>query len=308
MTSVTVDLGTSDSSVDLADGDGALIRELKQRISRLRVELSDLESDDPKHASCRQQLTQTLMDLFENTKDEGVVDEIIFIQRQAPSSNDDWMCHHVISACLAERFKRTRDPAVLAEALSHGRLAHELCPDDATSKHLVYGNLIVLLREHDAQTPGADTLNEQSALLADTIWAMHMEDKDRVLPTNLMALAYEERYKQTKDVNLLEELIPFQREVLVNYPGGHPERTAWLEPLAQSLVEHWEKRGDLASLEEAIVLYREVIKLCPPTHPDRRLRCQAMASILCKHITSTGQETSLDEAIEITRELLRSPR
>jgi hypothetical protein len=59
------------------------------------------------------------------------------------------------------------------------------------------------------------------------------------------------------------------REALAICPPGHPNRSSFLNNLANSIDTRYKQSGRMEDLEEMITYHREALTLCHPGHRNR---------------------------------------
>ncbi|KAF8431483.1 CHAT domain-containing protein [Boletus edulis BED1] len=100
----------------------------------------------------------------------------------------------------------------------------------------------------------------------------------------------------------LDEAIVLRREALELCPQGHPDRSTYLNSLANSLSTRYKQLGATADLDEAIVLAREALELCPQGHPHCSTYLNNLANSLSTRYKQLGEMADLDEAIVLGRD------
>ncbi len=78
----------------------------------------------------------------------------------------------------------------------------------------------------------------------------------------------------------LEEVISLHREALSIQPKGHPELSATLGYLGDSLRSRYDRLEASKDLEEAVSSYQEALSLRPPGHPGRSKSLNDLATAL----------------------------
>jgi tetratricopeptide (TPR) repeat protein len=111
-------------------------------------------------------------------------------------------------------------------------------------------------------------------------------------------------FRESNDLDLLDEAIRLYREALALQRTGNPDRAGSCVILGTSLCARFQQAGDITLLDEAIELGREALALRPPGHPDRASTCGYLATSLHKRYGQTSDVALLDEAIELEREAL----
>jgi hypothetical protein len=169
----------------------------------------------------------------------------------------------------------------------------------------------VLLYEHKAQEPVrlmhpsfSDFLRDANRCpVPDLVVNAEAHETLLVSCSNLAIVSWT-RFRETRDINILDEVIVFSREVLALCPPGHPGHDKSCEDVANALQTRYDEMDDVVALDEAIELYRGVLDLRPTGHPDRATSCAYLAGSLTARYRQTGDLDLLDEAIELGREAL----
>jgi hypothetical protein len=126
----------------------------------------------------------------------------------------------------------------------------------------------------------------------------------RAYACSFLACWLVKRFRETRSLELLEEMITLNREALSLLPAGHPDRGISCNNLANALEYRCEVTGVTALLDEAITLHREGLALHPAGHPDRAKSCNNLANALLSHYQVVDTTALLDEAITLYREAL----
>jgi tetratricopeptide (TPR) repeat protein len=126
----------------------------------------------------------------------------------------------------------------------------------------------------------------------------------RARTLNSLATLTRKRWKQTGDLDCLEDAIQYAKEALDWRPSGHPERARTLNGLSASLHARWRVTGEIASLDHAILFQEEALDLEPPGHPNRAWALNSLATSLHSRWEVTGDKEVLKEAIRLIQEAL----
>jgi tetratricopeptide (TPR) repeat protein len=167
----------------------------------------------------------------------------------------------------------------------------------------------VLLYEHKAQEPVrlmhpsfSDFLRDANRCSVPDL-VVNAEAHETLLGScsNLAVVSWT-RFRETRDINILDEVIIFSREVLALCPPGHPGHGKSCEDIANALQTRYDEMDDVVALDEAIELYRNVLDLRPTGHPNRATSCAYLAGSLTARYQQAGGLDLLDEIIGLERE------
>jgi tetratricopeptide (TPR) repeat protein len=169
----------------------------------------------------------------------------------------------------------------------------------------------VLLYEHKAQEPVrlmhpsfSDFLRDANRCSVPDL-VVNAEAHETLLAScSNLAIVSWARFRETRDINILDEVIIFSREILALCPPGHPGHAQSCEDIANALRTRYGETDDVGVLDEAIEFYRAVLDLRPIGHLYRATSCAYLAGSLMARYQQTGALDLLDEAIGLEREAL----
>ncbi|EAU86147.2 hypothetical protein CC1G_03358 [Coprinopsis cinerea okayama7 len=118
------------------------------------------------------------------------------------------------------------------------------------------------------------------------------------------ALALNERFSCTGQIEDLDECIGFHREALSLRPPGHSDRVKSLNNLASALLTRFQNKGDFRDLEESITFNKDALSLCHPGHLDRGTSLNNLAGALWTRFQNKGDFSDLEECIAFHKEAL----
>ncbi|KAH9485970.1 hypothetical protein JR316_0000031 [Psilocybe cubensis] len=107
-----------------------------------------------------------------------------------------------------------------------------------------------------------------------------------------------------KSLNLDEE-VAYCRDLLAQYPPGHPDRFDPLRDLAGVLSLRFEDLGVLKDLDEAIICYEDALNILPPDHSDGGAVIFDAATALQYRYNKLGFIEDLDLSISRYRDCVR---
>jgi tetratricopeptide (TPR) repeat protein len=169
----------------------------------------------------------------------------------------------------------------------------------------------VLLYEHKAQEPVrlmhpsfSDFLRDANRCSVPDLVVNAEAHKTLLASCSNLAIVSWARFRETRDINILDEVIIFSREVLALCPPGHPGHAQSCEDIANALRTRYGETDDVGVLDEAIEFYRAVLDLRPIGHLYRATSCTYLAGSLMARYQQTGALDLLDEAIGLEREAL----
>ncbi|KAJ3505244.1 hypothetical protein NMY22_g17654 [Coprinellus aureogranulatus] len=211
---------------------------------------------------------------------------------------------NVLTSCLSERFKVTKDPEVLEEMIKLDRLALKLCPEGDPQRSRPLNSLASSLSRRFDVTNSLDDLEEAIQLYREALIFLPEAHPDRPHLLGDIAWSLSLRFDVTGALMDLEEAIKLNQEALELHPQGHPDRDQSLTYLACALRQRFGVTGALADLDEAIALDREALGLHPQGHPGHIQPLNSLVSSLCERYKVTGELNNLSDAIQRAREAL----
>jgi tetratricopeptide (TPR) repeat protein len=100
------------------------------------------------------------------------------------------------------------------------------------------------------------------------------------------------------------EAINEARRALTLRPPGNPDRSSFLNSLANALETRFKQLSDLDALAEAVDLHRQALHLLPQGHPNRSAFLNNLASALHTRFEQLSDLDALAEAVELHRQAL----
>jgi len=97
----------------------------------------------------------------------------------------------------------------------------------------------------------------------------------------------------------------FLYQALLRLPSRSPNRSDFLNKLANALDTRYSETEQLDDLDECISLHRQALVLRPLPHPNRSTTLINLANAVDGRFRQTGQLADLDEAISLNREALQ---
>ncbi|KAM5466949.1 hypothetical protein MauCBS54593_005568 [Microsporum audouinii] len=134
--------------------------------------------------------------------------------------------------------------------------------------------------------------------VVDDFLAFASQDACKV-PSHFALVRYE-RYKNTGNIDDINDAIKYVRLAVQWTPEGHPLMASRLNNLGIMLMGRYEGTGSISDLEEAIEVTRQVIT-SSENHPELAGFLTNLGNQLGFHYDKTGEMKSLEEAISISR-------
>ncbi|KAJ2926796.1 hypothetical protein H1R20_g10313, partial [Candolleomyces eurysporus] len=197
----------------------------------------------------------------------------------------------------ANRGKDYLKPSELNSAIQLCREALALQPGTLE----LVGTLAIVVTIHASQTKSRIGFDEAISLHR-AILKSQPPHQSRLNTLENLGRTLMGRYRYTKIMEDLDEILSLFREVLESRPYPHPHRSALLSDLSGVLHDRYRRTGTVADLEEAISLLREALKLRPSRHPDRSDSLNSLGNALRDRHQRTGTTDDLEESISMHRE------
>ncbi|KAG1759627.1 CHAT domain-containing protein [Suillus occidentalis] len=209
-----------------------------------------------------------------------------------------------LSQTLIWRHSKKRTAADIRES---AQLYHELlplCPEGTYLRNIAAGASAdyVIVGCNNLPTDASD---EDICLRRVVLDLCPVGHQHRLRALNELLNASESRFRQSGNIDDLDECIQFLREAVSLCPKGHTGRSSYLNNLAVSLgIYRFNHQGNPNDLDEAISLYEEALLLCPVGHKSRDSSLDNLGGALVRCFNKRGARDDFTRAISLYREAL----
>ena len=242
-------------------------RDVDEGISLLREALDLCPQPHPEHASCLENLADTLWTRFEHVGEQSDLDEVIQLISQIlgllPLSHPEYSSIlNKLGLALKARFRK------------YGQL-----PD--------LDNAVTTLRK--------------------ALQRRLPSHPDYSLSLNSLANVLLVQFEHNHQDSALDEAIDLYRQALDLRPPSHRprfDRFLSLNNLANAMWTRFSHSGGRRNLDQSTQLFRQALDLLPPTHPDYHLSLNKLATALNAKFRESGKRRHIDEAILLLRKAL----
>jgi tetratricopeptide (TPR) repeat protein len=206
---------------------------------------------------------------------------------------DDLPFAAVFGADLHRRFARTREPAVLDQAIGTLRHAAELLPDGDSNKVAATASLCAALVERYQVTGDVAPLEEAADVGRRGLRGLPEIDRNFPGLLDTVGGAVQKLAERAGDDSSAVEAVALRRRSLDLLAPGHPQRAAVLNNLAATLVDGPAEE----TLREAVELLDEALR-ASSTSELRAAALRNRSEALRRLYEVTGEESALRQAIE----------
>jgi len=293
-------LGNAQRVVHTLAPDPALLAEA---VETLRQAVAETDPEDPDHVRRLMALADALRAA---ASDESEAMEAVALARRvvaatAPSTPEFHVRRAIVVTALVKQHELTRDPAVLAEAVSEGRAALEVTPSDSVELPSVVRALVRALGSGRVTADRSAVLQEAVDLVRDCIGRIAPSHPEAdALVGDLAALEADHadaqllRYVETPDDAALDRII-------ASAEAGTAATSTALTTLCEALRLRFEAYSEVTDLDRSIEAgLRAIDELTDQPEPLSRAQVAVGFSLRLRY-ERTGHLASLDDAIELLR-------
>ena len=255
----------------------------------------DQSPDDPHRAAALSNLAHAIFCGF--TK--GIrtdIDHAISLFRSALAHHPQDHPDHplsILNLCKAlhHRHLKQKDRADIREAAKLYRSILPLCVEDS---HLQIHTI------EQCNSLPSDHSDESIMLRRTVVEHCPPRHPHRALSLNRLAADLYARFKETGNIELLNEAIGLSRDALVECPADG-DRSFLLSVLSFYILKRFHHSGHSPDIEECISLNREALALRPPGHPAHKKSLNYLAKALKARHDLYGNIADIEEARQLDR-------
>ncbi|KAI3579302.1 CHAT domain-containing protein [Fusarium oxysporum f. sp. albedinis] len=295
---------------------------LQDSIKASRDAIAALSETYPHRGTILDQLSTKLGLLFMQTRELGVIDENIAVQREAVEEDLDeaiQICHDVIAQtdenspqllerlgnlwlALSERYETHGDQNDLEEAIEVVKQAIEVTEEDSLERMAQLSNYANFLGDRYLRTGSIRDLEESIHIFE--MVCDHIEDDevylDRHKCLSNFGIQLTQRYRRIGTVGDLRQAIQIGRKACKLSPDDD-SKSKHLSNLAIILKHEYFRTDDPDVLEEAISVQRKAVEAAHKNHPDIFATFHNLATLLTTKYKLTQNLEDLEEALRLGR-------
>ncbi|QKD60526.2 CHAT domain-containing protein [Fusarium oxysporum Fo47] len=295
---------------------------LQDSIKASRDAIAALSETYPHRGTILDQLSTKLGLLFMQTRELGVIDENIAVQREAVEEDLDeaiQICHDVIAQtdenspqllerlgnlwlALSERYETHGDQNDLEEAIEVVKQAIEVTEEDSLERMAQLSNYANFLGDRYLRTGSIRDL-EESIHIFEMVCDRIEDDElylDRHKCLSNFGIQLSRRYRRIGTVGDLRQAIQVGRKACKLSPDDD-SKSKHLSNLAIILKHEYFRTDDPDVLEEAISVQRKAVEAVHKNHPDIFATFHNLATLLTTKYKLTQNLEDLEEALRLGR-------
>jgi tetratricopeptide (TPR) repeat protein len=251
---------------------------------------------------------------FDQTGDEALLDEAIYLQRtglkRLPKTGSHNKHRHLLRLAQVLALKYYHGGTHTDDVLSILLEAIQFCPPMHVDKWMLHSRMFQQLLHEYQRTSKLEFLHEAIELGRQALSTGNFPSRTRRAAfLDQMGYSLRVRYERarTNDKDI-EEAVALHRQALQISALHDVNRWNHAQSLAISLVLQFCSDGNMGHLEEASQLHRHAIDLIPKSNPCRPNLISGVARCLGLRFRETGDVSELNQAIELDREAMANLR
>jgi tetratricopeptide (TPR) repeat protein len=238
------------------------VQVLHESIQLAQESVAIMPTNDPESASGLINLANSLQRLFEYTGEVHYIDEAVRMARDAVHLSPD---NHLnlsgrlnnLGSKYGRRYLRLLDMKDLEAAIENGRRAVDSTLNDDPRHSSYVNNLVNRLEERYRRLKSPRDLNEAIQLAQCVVEGAPDTDPAKANCRSNLGVLLDRKYDEEHKPQDIERAVELARGAVDSTPKDHPDQSAFLIRLANSLVKIAGQTRDERSLNEAIKCYLE---------------------------------------------------